>query len=257
MLKDEFDESSDIISVLRHIARDQLRVYDELERTRKSLWLSDDGTSLFTGTTVIFTTHATAMGWYRTHLNRTWHHPRFDPQIDPVKFDSLRAEFVFEKIVFDEPEWDEFAYILPRGLYEHLSGQRLWTWRKLSVRERKEHFQTMKRVEPALATVDFEEYSELRFVDLADFDQVQVDYFSQPFGRENSQKSIYLARHGSSYYFCAKHWPDADGTNWIFLTTESFTTEAIAALYSQSSTGRCCGWSWTTYLASTRLMSRS
>jgi hypothetical protein len=232
MLKEEFDEDSDIVSVLSQIARDQPAVNGELERIRKSLWRTNDGRSLFTGTTLIFTTHATAMAWHRTHMNRAWQHPRFSLEGDKNRLKELREEFVFEKVVFDEPEWDEFAYLLPQDLYAHLSAQRRWSWQKLSIRERKEHFQAMKRVELALGPVDFDEYNELRFVDLGQFERVQVDYFAQPFGRENSPKSIYRGKHGSSYYFGAKRWPSSnDSTKWIFLTTESFTTEAIAALY--------------------------
>ena len=231
-LKEEFDEESDIVSVLGQIARDQPAVFNELERIRRSLWLADDGTSLFTGTTIIFTTHATATAWYRTHLNRIWHHPRFDPQSDPTKFDELRAEFVFEKVVLDDTEWDEFAYLLPQDLFAHLSSRSRWTWQELPVRERKEQFRSMQAYDAALQSIDFDEYNELRLVDLAHFERVQVDWFAQPFGRENSQRSIYRGRHGSAYYFGAKHWPSSsNSTNWIFLTTERFTTEAIAALY--------------------------
>ena len=231
-LKEEFDEESDIVSVLGQIARDQPAVFNELERIRRSLWLAEDGTSLFTGTTIIFTTHATATAWYRTHLNRIWHHPRFDPQSDPTKFDELRGEFVFEKVVLDDTEWDEFAYLLPQDLFAHLSSRSRWTWQELPVRERKEQFRSMQAYDAALQSIDFDEYNELRLVDLAHFERVQVDWFAQPFGRENSQRSIYRGRHGSAYYFGAKHWPSSsDSTRWIFLTTERFTTEAIAALY--------------------------
>ena len=232
MLKKEFEEDSNIVSVLAHISRDQPAVYDELERIRRSLWLGDDGTSLFTGTTIIFTTHATATAWYRTHLNRVWHHPRFDPQGDPSKFEQLRVEFVLEKVVFDEPEWDDFVYLLPQDLYAHLSGRTRSPWQELTVREQKDQFRSMRVNDPALRSIDFEEYNELRFVDLANFERVGVDYFAQPFGRENTQRSIYLSRHGCAYYFGARHWPSRSGsTNWVFLTTETFTTEAIAALY--------------------------
>ena len=231
-LKEEFDEESDIVSVLGQISRDQPAVFNELEQIRRSLWLAEAGTSLFTGTTIIFTTHATATAWYRTHLNRIWHHPRFDPQGDPTKFDELRAEFVFEKVVLDDTEWDEFTYLLPQDLFAHLSRRSRWTWQELPVRERKEQFRSMQTYDAALQSIDFDEYNELRLVDLVHFERVQVDFFAQPFGRENSRNSIYLSRHGSAYYFGAKNWPSSsNSTHWIFLTTERFTTEAIAALY--------------------------
>lgn len=230
-LGDNFDERGNILSVLRQIAHSQPNVYDELERARKALWLTNDGTSLFTGTTVLFTTHATVTSWYRTHLNRIWHHPRFDPQMEPDKLDKLRSELLFEKVVFDEPEWDEFVHILSEGLYKHLSIRSRWHWQKLTVRERKESFYRMKNDDPALSTINFDDYSELRFIDLARFDRVHVDFASQPFGREHSGKAIYISQNGKSFYFGAKRWPAADKTSWMFLTTESFTTEAIAALY--------------------------
>lgn len=230
-LRDDFEERGNVLSVLRQIAYRQPNVYDELERARKALWLASDGTSLFTGTTVLFTTHSTATSWYRTHLNWVWHHPRFDPQMEPDKLDEVRAELLFEKVVFDEPEWDEFAHIVSEGMHRHLSVYTRWNWQKLSVRERKESFYRMKTEEPALSNINFDDYSELRFVELAQFEQVQVDFASQPFGRENSSKAIYISQDGRSYYFAAERWPAADTTSWIFLTTESFTSEAIAALY--------------------------
>jgi hypothetical protein len=158
--------------------------------------------------------------------------PRFDARGDPTRFDELRAELVFEKVVFDEPEWDEFANLLSQDLYAHLSSRTPSSWQNLTVRERKDQFRSMQVNDPALQSINFDEYNELRFVDLAHFERVQVDWFAQPFGRENSQRSIYRGRHGSAYYFKAKNWPSSsDSTNWIFLTTERFTTEAIAALY--------------------------
>ncbi|SDK00488.1 hypothetical protein SAMN05216338_107921 [Bradyrhizobium sp. Rc2d] len=230
-MQDDFEERGNILSVLRQMADSQSMVYDELERVRKALWLAGDGTSLFTGTTVLFTTHATATLWYRTHLNRVWHHPRFDPQMDPGKLDELRAELLFEKVVFDEPEWDEFAHILSEGMYKHLSVHSRWNWQTQTLRERKESFYRMKKDDLALSNIEFDDYSELRFLDLAHFERVQVDFASQPFGRENGVKAIYISQDGKPYYFCAKRRPTADSTSWIFLTTESFTTDAIAALY--------------------------
>ncbi|OSI60501.1 hypothetical protein BSZ15_02010 [Bradyrhizobium canariense] len=230
-MQDDFKERSNILSVLKQIACSQPAVYEELERVRRSLWLADDGTSLFTGTTLIFTTHATATSWYRTHLNRTWHHPRFNPQMEPDELEELRGEFLFEKVVFDEPEWEEFAHIPTDELHRHLSAHSRWRWQNLSARERKESFYRMKQSDSALATIDYEDYSELRFLDLARFERVHVDFASQPFGRENSQKAIYRSQDGKSFYFGPKGWPTADTTSWIFLTTESFTTDVIVALY--------------------------
>lgn len=230
-MRDDFVERSDVLSVLRQIAYAQPTVYEELECVRKALWRAEDGTSLFSGTTVLFTTHATVTAWHRTHLNRIWHHPRFDPQMEPDKLDALREEFLFQKVVFDEPEWDEFAHILTEGLYKHLSIRSRWVWQNLSIRERRESFCEMKKSDPALSSIDFDDYSELRFLDLADFDRVKVDYGSQPFGRENSVKAIYRSQDGRSYYFGSKRWLTLATISWVFLTTESFTTEAIAALY--------------------------
>ncbi|MCK1586932.1 hypothetical protein [Bradyrhizobium sp. 169] len=230
-LRDDFEEKGNVLSVLEQIASSQPNVYHELERARKALWLATDGTSLFTGTTVLFTTHATATSWYRTHVNRLWHHPRFDPQMEPDQLDELRAELLFEKVVFDEPEWDEFAHIVSDGMHRHLSVHTRWNWQKLTDRERKHTFYRMKKEEPALSNIDFDDYSELRFTELTQFERVQVEFASQPFGRENSSKAIYISQDGKPYYFAAERWPAADSTSWIFLTTERFTTEAIAALY--------------------------
>ena len=229
--KHEFDEATDIVAVLDQIAREQPEVNSELERIHQSLWLAADGTSLFTGTTVIFTTHALAMAWSTTHMTRVWHHPQFRRQDGKHRHEELIGELRFEKVVFDEPEWDEFVYLLSNDLYAHLSVQSCWDWQRLALEGRKEHFKAMKRADFAVATLDFEEYSELRFVDLAAFEQAQVDYFAQPFGRENTRRAIYLGRHGDYFYLGTKRWPFAGSTCWVFLTTERFTTEVISALY--------------------------
>ena len=75
----------------------------ELDRIHQSLWLAADGTSLFTGTTVIFTTHALAMAWSATHMTRVWHHPQFRRQDGRQSHEELTGELRFEKVVFDEP----------------------------------------------------------------------------------------------------------------------------------------------------------
>ncbi|MGY3449496.1 hypothetical protein [Bradyrhizobium sp. USDA 4353] len=230
-LRDEFVQRGDILSVLRQVSGSQPRVYEELELVRKALWVTPDGTSIFSGTTVLFTTHATAASWYRTYLNRIWHHPRFSPEMNPDRCHELRSELLFDTVVFDEPEWDDFAHIVSDELYRHLSIRSRWNWQKLTVRERKDDFNRMKKEDGALSNVNFEDYSELRFIDLSHFEQVQVDYSSQPFGRENTAKAIYRSQDAKTYYFGSKRWLTSDKTRWVFLTTESFTTEAIVELY--------------------------
>jgi hypothetical protein len=132
-----FEEETDIVSVLRKISQEQPDVYNELEYFRRAFW-TNAGDQLFNGVTMLFTTHATVMNWNKTHLNRIWHHPEFDPGATRQDdLNRLRTEFAMEKIVFDEPEPDEFVYILPAAMFEHLSAAWKSPWRNLPTRERR------------------------------------------------------------------------------------------------------------------------
>jgi hypothetical protein len=80
----------------------------------------------------------------------------------------------------------------------------------------------------------FEAYTELRYLDPSDLERMEVDYWSQPFGRENSAKSIYRSWHQRPFYLGIKRWPFSGSARITYLTTEAFTTEVIAAIYKKA-----------------------
>jgi len=162
-------------------------------------------------------------------LTRIWHHPDFDPTNPDQDVDDLRAEFVLEKVVFDELEPDEFVHILTPKIYHHLFSVRPG-WRGIPRKNKREIYK--KQIEKGIipGTMEFEEYSSLRYLDPASLQEVRVDFEYAPFGKENSPHSIYRQWHGKSFYLGCKAWPFSS-INWTFLTTERWVTEIVSAVY--------------------------
>ena len=227
--KQDFDEDTNIIHVLDLIKVKQPDVFIELERKRRSLWTNQAGEQLFNGVTMLFTSHATVKTWNETHLTRIWHHPDFDPTNANQDIDALRTEFAIEKVVFDELEPDDFVYLLTPKIFRHLSSVRPG-WRDLPRSVKRDIYR--KQIERAIipSSMEFEEYSNLRYLDPASLQEVKVDFDYAPFGRENSAQSIYREWHGKSFYLGCKAWPFSS-INWTFLTTERWVTEIVSAVY--------------------------
>jgi hypothetical protein len=229
--KADFENETDLLSVLSWIKTEQPIVFDELERRRRSLWLDSEKQSFFNGATVLFTTHATAMTWVRSRLSRAWHHPDFEPTMTSAQLDELRQQVLLENSVIDEPEYDEFLFSITAALYRHLAGVGARDWASRARSEQRGLFGEIRRSGAIPHDLTFEDYSELRLLDLNTLEKVEVDYPGQPFGRENSSASIYRSRDGDSIYFGRKRWPFDSATAWTYLTTERFTTDSIAAVY--------------------------
>jgi hypothetical protein len=229
--KEHFEEVSDIIRVLGRIKAEQPAAFLELELLRKSFWTNSDKEQLFNGATMLFTTHATVMTWNQTHLNRIWHHPRFDPNEAGQDLIELRKEFSIERVVFDEPEPDEFVDVLSASMFNHLSDIQKDKWHGLPISKQREVFELLVKTGKLPEPITFEDYDQLRRLDLGCLQQVKVDFDGARFGRENSPDSIYRRLHGEAFYLGPKQWPFSSSTKWTFLTTERWVTEVIAAVY--------------------------
>jgi hypothetical protein len=232
--KEKFDEESNIVSMLYHIRSEQQTVFNRLEEVRRRLWTDSHGGSMFHPNTVLFTTHATVMTWLTGQVTRTWHHPAFGLSMTDDEMRSLREQMVLQNIAFDEPEYDELIWLLTSDLYEHLASVKQWDWKRRSPKERRELFASLARWGAIPSELTFEEYNELRYLDLATLQRVEVNFWSQPFGRENKADSIYRAWHQKPFYLGVKRWPFAGSARITYLTTETFTTEAIAAVYAKA-----------------------
>lgn len=232
--KAEFEEESNIAAVLDQIRREQRPVFERLEEVRRALWANGDGRSLFNPNTVLFTTHATVMTWFVGRMTRIWHHPAFDLSMTDDEMETLRKQAVLQDIVIDEPEFDELIWLVSAELYAHLASVKSWDWKRRAVKERRDLFESIRRSGAIPTDMTFEEYNELRYLDLATLQRVEVDFWSQPFGRESTAQSIYRACHQRPFYLGAKAWPFAGSARITFLTTEAFTTEAISAVYAKA-----------------------
>jgi hypothetical protein len=224
-----FEEETDIASVLRQIERQQPEVYIELENLRRCIWTNSVGEQLFNGVTMLFTTHATVINWNETHLNRIWHHPDFDPKAVDQDLDRFKSEFALERVVFDEPEADEFAHILTAAMFGHLSAVWKSPWRNLPIVDRRNLFKRL--IDKIPVVIGFEEYDTLRRLDLNQLQEVKVDFEFAPFGHENSPEAIYRRRHGEPFYVGSRDWAFNSSMRWTFLTTERWVTEVISAVY--------------------------
>jgi hypothetical protein len=234
--KNRFEDETNIISVLDQVAHEQCHVFEELERVRRDLW-GGKANPLFTTTTALFFSHATVMTWAQTHMTRVWHHPNFEPTCDPKDVATLRNELVLQKVVVDEPESDELVHLLSHENFAHLSNVECRAWKNLSMRHRREEFKSMQADEALVRLMDFEKYNELRMLDVSHFEEIEVDYYAQPFGRENSSSAIYISRHGGRYYVAPRDWlfGSYNEPGWTFLTSEKFTSDLLSALYEKRS----------------------
>jgi hypothetical protein len=239
----EFEEETNVLSVVNQIKHEQPGVFDYLEKARGSLWLAEAGRSLFNSNTMLFTTHATVMSWWEGQVTRSWHHPDFDPSSTREEVQSLRDQALLQDVVFDEPEFDELVWLLTADLHDHLASVNQWDWKRRRPAECRELYNETRRSGAIPVDLSFEAYSGLRSLDLGTLERVQVDFEAQPFGRENSPKSIYRARHNTPFYLGVRRWPFAGSTRITYLTTEAFTTELIAAVYKKLRR-RSLSWSW-------------
>src|SRR4051794_12387990 len=73
-----------------------------------------------------------------------------------------------QALVFDDPEPDDFVYLLTNSVFEAIVGcqERFKNWRNLSRRERLDAYASVKGDLPSKLTGGFEEFNELMRLDL-------------------------------------------------------------------------------------------
>jgi hypothetical protein len=205
-----------------------------MERIRRSLWHDETQRSMFDPNTVLFTTHSTIMTWTEGQITRNWHHPRFDVGFSRTDLEQIRSQAVLKDVVFDEPEIDELIWRLPETLHSHLASVTRWDWTKMPNPARRELHGELRKVGVVPRSLTFEAYSELRYVQLTNLEQVTVNFATQPFGRENSARSIYRSQDGTPYYLGIRRWPFEASSRITFLTTETLTADTIAGVFGKA-----------------------
>ncbi|UPT97475.1 hypothetical protein J4G48_0004885 [Bradyrhizobium barranii subsp. apii] len=195
------------------------------------MWRDQTGRSTFNSNTMVFTTHATVMSWVESRVTRTWHHPEFDPSVAAADAKTMRDATILQDVVFDEPEFGELIWLLTSELHTHLTSVNEADWKHTTVENQRHLFERVRHSGAIPHDMKFEAYSELRHLDLSTLERVDVDYYAQPFGRENSAKAIYLSSHQRSFYLGAKRWPFAGTARITYLTTEAFTADSILSIY--------------------------
>jgi hypothetical protein len=172
-------------------------------------------------------THKAAQTWQSNQLTRLWSHPRFDPG-EPDQFEKLRSEFRLGRIIFDDPEVDDFIHILPAPVFDffqHLHKDHP-DWRNLPRSERRGIYFGLRDDIPSRKINNFDSFDEMMRIDLDALDPVQVNFDAIPFGFDNTPTGIYRREHGKLYYVGAKPWIAETGAHQTVLTTEVAVLEA-------------------------------
>jgi hypothetical protein len=231
--RDEIDESSPG-EILGRIRQEQPAAFTCLDEARKRLWteVPFDG-----GRTILCLTQRAAALWPATVLTRAWYHPEFDPDSGIDTHKTLRDEFQLARVVYDDPESDEFLYLLSRSAWEFLAEQqrRHKNWRNKSRRERVEIFRQLRsRSTLGKACDSFDEFDPLMRVDLDRLRLVRVDYAMIKFGHDSEQRGIYGGRHGDEYYIGPREWVLNTTARNTFLTTETVTADIVQKAFTRS-----------------------
>lgn len=232
--RSDLDELSPA-DVIARIRADQPRVFAAMEDDRRAIWTKG---ARFDGGTILLTlTHRGAALWPTTHLTRAWHHPAFDPD-RPDQFQELANKFALGRVVFDDPEPDDFVLILPQATHEFIARQQSANtkFRHLTKRERIAIYSTVKSDAPAFIT-SFEMFDELMRHDLAALQAVKVDFDAIPFGYGRTENDIYRQVDGRKYFVGPRSWVSGVTSHMTFLTTEAIVTEVIEAVLSRRKDG--------------------
>jgi hypothetical protein len=227
----EFHDHS-INGILGHINANQPSVFGAMEQRRKRLWKGEARSLFDPGMTVLFTNHAQATRWHRTHATRIWHHPNFCPLIDK-DHESMKAALTLSQIVFDEPENDLLILIVSEQL-------KVWTasfkrrhpgWKDKVWKERFNLYQLEARLKEIPGNHSFEHIDELMRVDLGQLEPFDVDYESIPFGCDRGGKGIYSTHHGKRFFLGPQQWMADCKARLTFLTTESLVSRVLLRVH--------------------------
>jgi hypothetical protein len=218
---------STVVGILRQIRKKHPTVFVELDKVRAGLW-GQSGFSSFT--TLLVTTHGTVRTWDSARLTRAWHNPGFNLNSTPEDERGLADEIRLQRVVFDDPEADDFFHCIPEEIFKILQKvtQRHPNWRNQKLAHRKRVHSDLRASLPPLLG-DYDRFNELMRVPLSPFQPISVDFSRNPFGGGNSQKCIYRERDGRRYFLAPKPWVGAD-RHMTFLTTEKVVAKTIAAI---------------------------
>jgi hypothetical protein len=230
--RNDFDEFQPE-AILQQIRERQPTVYAALEETREALWAGE--ARFDAGTTLLVMTHKAAALWHTTHLTRAWHHPSFDLDT-PERFGLLAQRFVLARVVFDDPEPDDFIHVLRGATYDRIRElqTRVPDWRHKARRDRLNIHHTLASELPTELAGNFEHFDELMRLDLGTLSQVDVNFDAIPFGNDRDETGIYRSKDAERYFICPRPWISATTAHLTFLTTERIVTQVIETALKKS-----------------------
>ena len=217
--------------MIAQIRTEQPAVFAAMENVRRSIWT--DGAKFDGGTTLLTMSHRAAALWPITNLTRAWYHPAFDPD-RPDKFRALAEQFILGRIVFDDPEPDDFILIIPDAVYKFIGEQQAMhhQWKHLTKPERVNIYNMIRGDAPRFIDV-FEAFDELMRLDLSGLQEIKFDFEAIPFGYGGTDKDIYRKCKDRLYHIGARSWLATTADCLTFLTTEAIVTEVIEKVLSQ------------------------
>jgi hypothetical protein len=221
--RSDFDEVAPG-AVLAEIRQEHQEVYNELERVRRDLW--GEG-SPFDDWTQLVTTHKAAVVWDTSVSTRAWHHSDFHPEASFEAHKALAASLELNRIVFDDPEYDEFVELMTEERYRLLKAQQAAhrNWRN---KKRFERLAVYDKLAGQDVPDTFEDFNALMLLDLAGLEPVRVDFDAIPFGNDPpGGRGIYREKAGETYYIGAKEWLRSSSAHLTVLTTEKLVCDAV------------------------------
>jgi len=199
----EFPDQS-IHGILDYMLSLQPDAFAELEKRRQSLWRGEDGSNLFdSAMTILFTSHALARTWHKSHITRLWYHPDFSPSPQTIK--DEKGALTFTHIVVDEPEIDTVLYRIPDPLLDWLKRVKRLNrnWKKKTCKERVAIYEAEKRATQIPGNYSFDQCDEwLRFPH-SRLKRYDVDYEAIPFGYDTSDRGVCEEEQGAIPFGCA------------------------------------------------------
>jgi hypothetical protein len=229
--RDDIDESSPG-DILDRIRVEQPAAFSLLEKARKTLWA---GAPFDSGRTILALTQRAAALWPTSVLTRAWHHPEFDPHDSNDSHKALRDKFQIARVVYDDPEPDEFLHLLSRATWEYfraLQG-RYKNWRNRSRQERVEIFRQLRnKGQCGSERNGFDDFDTMMRSDLDRLELIRVDYTKIKFGHDAEERGIYGGRHGEEYYIGPREWVFNTTARNTFLTTETLGADIICEAFS-------------------------
>jgi hypothetical protein len=153
----------------------------------------------------------------------------FDAFSSMDEHNILRDKIKLGRVVLDDPEADDFLYVLPESTFEFLKRQqeRNPDWRNQGRNDRLSVYRRLKENKELPGNLFDEFESELMRLDLTTLDMVQVNFDQIPFGYDHTNSGIYRERHGDKYYIGSKHWLFAGDRHVTVLTTETLVMDAV------------------------------